>query len=142
MVVLGLVLLLFCLVLGAGIALGNTEAITARAFGVSLADVSLSGLFLVGVALGAIAMVGLGLMLVGAARKRARKVALRREIRSARDEQESLAEENARLQAELEQERPVTTSPAGTAAGGTAAGGTTAASDDDDDELRGRHRRR
>ncbi|MEX2289938.1 MAG: hypothetical protein WD794_06385 [Mycobacteriales bacterium] len=138
MVVLGLILLLFCLVLSAGIALGNTEAITARAFGVSLADVSLSGLFLVGVALGAVAMVGLGLMLVGATRKRARKVALRREIRSARDEQESLAEENARLQAELEQERPAATSPVGTVPAGAAPAGTAAESTE---EAPGRHRR-
>ena len=105
MVVLGLVLLVLCLVLGAGIVLSNTEAATAEAFGVSLSNVSIGGLFLLGAALGAVAMLGLGLMLVGAARKRSKKVALKREVEHVRSEQETLAEQNARLQAQLEQER-------------------------------------
>ncbi len=105
MVVLGLILLVLCLVLGAGIALSNTDPASAEAFGVSLSNVSIGGLFLLGAALGAVAMLGLGLMLAGAARKRAKKVALKREVAHVRTEQETLAEENARLQAQLEQER-------------------------------------
>lgn len=105
MVVLGLILLVVCLLLGAGIVLSNTDTTSAEAFGVSLSNVSIGGLFLLGAALGAIAMLGFGLMLVGAARKRAKKVALKREVKHVRTEQETLAEENARLQAQLQQER-------------------------------------
>ena len=110
MVVVGAVLLVLCLLLGAGIALSNTETTSAEAFGVSLSNVSLGGLFLLGCVLGALAMLGVSLMLAGAARKRAKKRALRHEVRSVRGEQESLAEENARLAAELDRER--STSPA------------------------------
>lgn len=105
MVVLGLILLVLCLVLGAGVALSNTDASSAEAFGVSLSNVSIGGLFLLGTAVGALAMLGLGLMLVGAARKRARKLRIKREVKEVRSEQETLTEENARLQAQLEAER-------------------------------------
>jgi regulator of replication initiation timing len=47
------------------------------------------------------------MMLGGARRKRARKAALKHEVHEVRTERETLAEENARLQAELEQERSV-----------------------------------
>ena len=105
MVALGLILLVLSVALAAGIVLSNTESVSAEAFGVSLSNVSVGGLFLLGTAVGAVAMLGLGLMLVGAARKRAKKRAHKREVEYVRTEQESLAEENARLQAELEQER-------------------------------------
>ena len=113
MVALGLVLLVLCALLAAGIALSNTDPASAEAFGVSLSNVSIGGLFLVGVVVGAVAMLGLGLMLVGAARRRAKKAALKREVQSVRGEQESLAEENARLQHELEQQRAAPGHPAG-----------------------------
>ena len=105
MVVLGLILLVLCLVLGAGITLSNTDPASAEAFGVSLSNVSIGGLFLLGAALGALGMLGLGLMLVGGARKRARKLRLKREVKDVRNEQETLAEENARLQQQLDAER-------------------------------------
>lgn len=106
MVVLGAVLLVLCLVLGAGIALSNSEPASVEAFGgVSLSNVSLGGLFVLGVIIGALAVLAVGLVLVGAARKRAKKKAVKREVRSVRGEQESLVEENSRLQAQLEQER-------------------------------------
>ena len=104
MIALGLVLLVLCLALGAGIVLSNTDAVSAEAFGVSLSNLSVGGLFLLGAAIGAAAMLGLVLMLAGAARKRAKK-------RELRGQQESLAEENARLQAKLEQERSVSPYP-------------------------------
>ena len=131
MVALGLVLLVLCVVLGAGIALSNTDPASAEAFGVSLSNVSIGGLFLVGVVVGAVAMLGLGLMLVGAARKRAKKVALKREVQSVRGEQESLAEENARLQHELEQQRAATYPAGGSGPGAVAS----------DADVRGRHGR-
>ncbi len=105
MVLLGAILLVLCLVLGAGIVLSNTEAITAEAFGVSLSNVSLGGFFLAGVIIGALAVLALGMLLGGAARKRRKRAALKREVRTARGEQETLAERTARLEAELERER-------------------------------------
>lgn len=105
MVALGLVLLVLCLIVGAGVVLANPDAVTAEAFGASLPDLTVGGLFLLGAALGALAVLGLGLMLAGAARRRAKKKALKQEVHSVRNEHETLAEENARLQAELEHER-------------------------------------
>ena len=102
MAALGLVLLVLCLIVGAGVALSNPDPVDAEAFGTSLSGLSVGGLFLLGAALGALAMLGLSLMIAGAARKRAKKKAMQREVHSVRDEQETLAEENARLQAELE----------------------------------------
>jgi H+/gluconate symporter-like permease len=104
-VIVGVVLLVLCVALGAAIGLSNPEPTTAEAFGVTLSGLSLGGLFLLGVALGALAVVALGLLFGGAARKRHKKTAVKREIRSARGEKESLAQENARLQEELERER-------------------------------------
>ncbi len=103
MVALGLVLLVLCVLLAVGISLPNTETVSAEAFGVSLSNVSLGGLFLLGLATGALAMVGLGLIFAGAARQRSKKRAVKREVSTVRTEQGTLAEENARLQAELEQ---------------------------------------
>ena len=105
MVLLGAILLVLCLVLGAGVVLSNTEATSAEAFGVSVTNVSLGGFFLVGVIIGAVAVLALGMLLGGAARKRRKRTALKREVRAARGEQESLADRNARLEAELERER-------------------------------------
>jgi uncharacterized integral membrane protein len=103
MIVLGLVLLVLCLAVGAVIALTNTDPVSAEALGYSLGDLSAGGLFLLGALVGALAMLGLALMAVGAARKRVKRRAARHEVRSARGEAETLAEQNARLQAELEQ---------------------------------------
>ena len=105
MVALGLVLLVLCLLVGAGVLLANTDSVAAEVFGVSLSGLTVGGLFLLGAAVGALALLGLGLMLAGAARKRAKKKAIQREVHSVRNEQETLAEENARLQAELERKR-------------------------------------
>lgn len=101
MVILGLVLLVLAAVVAVGIALNNTAPVEAEAFGVSLDGVSVGGLFLLGMALGALALLGLALALSGARRKRTKRVAAKREVSNVRTERESLAEENARLQAEL-----------------------------------------
>jgi uncharacterized membrane protein YciS (DUF1049 family) len=106
-VVLGLVLLVLCVAVGTAVALANTSATSVEAAGYSLSGLTLGGLFLVGMAVGALALLGLLMMLGGARRKRARRAALQHEVRDVRSERETLAEENARLQAELEQERSV-----------------------------------
>ena len=123
MVALGLVLLVLCLIVGAGVALANTEAVDAEAFGASLSGLTVGGLFLLGAALGALAMLGLSLMIAGAARKRAKKKAVEREVHSVRNEQETLAEENARLQAELERKHDAGVYPADGPVGDEAARG-------------------
>ena len=105
MVLLGAILLVLCLVLGAGVYFSNTDPVTAEAFGVTVSGFTLGGLFLVGIAVGAVAVLALGMLTGGAARKRRKQVALKREVRTARGEQETLAERNARLEAELERER-------------------------------------
>jgi hypothetical protein len=99
MVVLGLVLLLVCLVLGTGAALSNPEPADLDVFGFGITGLTVGGLVLLGVALGLVAMLALGLVLGGAARKRAK----RQQVKQVGRERETLAEENARLQAELEQ---------------------------------------
>ena len=111
MVVLGVLLLVLAVLVAVGIVLGNGEAVEAELFGVSLENVSVGGLFLVGVVTGVLAMLGLGLILIGAARKRAKRVAAKREVSNVRGERESLAEENARLQAELERSNYANTTP-------------------------------
>jgi uncharacterized integral membrane protein len=105
MVVIGAVLLVLCALLTLGIVLSNTDPANAAAFGVTLSHVSLGGLFLVGVVTGALAMLGLTLLLGGSIRQRSKRVAAKREARSAHGQASSLAEENARLAAELEATR-------------------------------------
>ncbi|MCU1692994.1 MAG: hypothetical protein JWM64_2085 [Frankiales bacterium] len=105
MVALGLVLLVLAALLTLGIVFSNTDPANAAAFGVTLSNVSLGGLFLVGVVTGAVAMLGLTLFLGGGIRRRHKRVEAKREVRSVRGEAETLAEENARLAAELEQSR-------------------------------------
>ena len=105
MVALGLVLLVVCVALGAGIVLSNTDAVSAEAFGVTLSNVSVGGLFLLGAAVGALGMLGLALMLAGGARKRAKHKAHKREVKSA-------AAENAMLQEQLERTGSVSPYPA------------------------------
>lgn len=106
MVAIGFVLLVLSGFLAAGIVLNNREPVEAEAFGVSLDNASIGGLFLVGMVVGVIAMLGLAMMLSGAVRRRAKRVAVKREVRDVRDERETLAEENTRLQAELERATP------------------------------------
>ena len=134
MVAVGFVLLVLSALLAVGIVLTNRESVQAEVFGVSLDNLSVGGLFLVGLVVGVVTMVGLGLMLVGAARRRAKRVAAKREVRNVRGERESLAEENARLQAELERTATATATAApavstGKTADGGAVDGGTARSD-------------
>ncbi|MBW3640980.1 MAG: hypothetical protein KY451_14215 [Actinobacteria bacterium] len=139
MVAVGLVLLVLSVLVAAGMVLSNGESIQAEALGVSLEGISVGGLFLVGMAVGVVAMLGLGLMLLGAARRRAKRVAVKREVSSVRGERENLAEENARLQAELERNAaspPPTVAPATPAVGDSSA----PRSNDADVDAPGRHR--
>jgi hypothetical protein len=82
----------------------NTDASSASVFGQAISG-TVGGLFLAGVVTGAVALLGIMLMLAGASRRRARRAGLKRQVREVRGEKESLAEENARLQSELEATR-------------------------------------
>lgn len=104
MAVLGLFLLIVAGVVTTAMVLQNTDASRASVFGQAV-HASLGGLFLAGVVTGAIALLGLTLMLAGARRRRARRNGLKRQVREAHGERESLTEENARLQRELEASR-------------------------------------
>jgi hypothetical protein len=104
MVVLGLFLLVVAGVVTAAMVLQNTDASMASVFGQAV-HTTIGGLFLAGVVAGAVALLGLMLMLAGARRRRARRAGLKRQVREAHGERESLAEENARLQRELEATR-------------------------------------
>ena len=101
MVVLGLLLLLGAGALTAAVVMANTDTVAVSAFGESATGLTVGGLFLAGVIAGAIAILGLTMMLAGLSRRRARRVGLKREMRDVRDERETLAEENARLRDEL-----------------------------------------
>ena len=105
MVALGLVLLVLCSLLTVGVFFSNTDPANAAAFGVTLSNVSIGGLFLVGVITGVLAMLGLTMLLGGSVRRAHKSVEARRQRRSVQGEAESLAEENARLQRELERDR-------------------------------------
>ncbi len=104
MVVLGLLLILVSGAVTLGVALSNTDPVSASAFGVSLSNVSVGGLFLGGVVAGFVLMLGIALLVSGASRKRTRRVAVKHEVRSTRSEKEQLAEENAALRARLADE--------------------------------------
>lgn len=121
MIVVGVVLLVLAVLATLGVSLFNRgEVMQAEVFGVSLDNVSVGGLFVAGVIAGVIGALGLGLMIAGSSRKRHKKTAVKREVKSVRGEASTLAEENARLQEQLERERTTTARP-GDSAGTTAA---------------------
>lgn len=99
----GLVLLVIAGVFTLGVTLSNTDPVpSASAFGVSLSNVSLGGLFLAGAVAGALIMLGISLMVAGAARKRRRRVDNKRTVRGVRSEKEQLAAENSDLRSQLD----------------------------------------
>jgi hypothetical protein len=99
MLALGVVLLLLCLLLAVGVALSGSDPATLEVFGVDITGFTVGGLVLLGAGLGLVAMLALVLILSGAARKRAK----RNKVKQVGRERETLAEENARLQAELQE---------------------------------------
>jgi uncharacterized integral membrane protein len=101
MIVLGLLLLLASGALTFGVVLHNTDTVSIAAFGQTASNLTLGELFLAGVVTGALAILGLTMILAGASRSRARRVVRKRAMRDAVDERETLAGENARLRSEL-----------------------------------------
>jgi len=114
MVVLGLLLLLAAALLTAGLVLQNTDVVTATLSGHTFSG-TVGALFLAGAITGAVAILGVLMLLSGLGRRRTRRAGLKRQVRDARVEKESLAEENARLQRELEATRAAEVYPTETA---------------------------
>ena len=102
---LGLILLVLSGALTAVVVLNNTDAASVSAYGYSLTDLNTGTLFAFGASTGLVAGLGLAMMLMGAGRARTRRRTLKSQVKAVRSERESLAEENARLQDELERER-------------------------------------
>lgn len=102
MVAIGLLLVLVSGLLGAGVALSNTDPVSASAFGVSLSNVSVGGLFLVGAATGVVFMLGLVIAVTGAGRQRSKRRGIKAQAAAERDRRKSLAQENADLHEQLQ----------------------------------------
>lgn len=105
MAVLGLLLMLAAGVLTAGVLSSNTNKISAEAFGFSLPDVSVGGLFVAGAVTALVFALGLWLLMRGLRRARRRNVERRQIVRDTQKQQASLAAEKSRLEQELAQER-------------------------------------
>jgi hypothetical protein len=101
MVGLGLLLLVLSGALGAAVALSNTDAADVSALGYGFNGLTTGGLFLFGAITGLVFGLGLAMLLAGAARRRTRRRGLKSQVKAVRSERESLAEENARLEAEV-----------------------------------------
>ncbi len=101
MIILGVLLLVLAALLTLGVVFFNTGPAPVEVFGVSLANVSVGGLFLAGVVTGVVGMLGLSLLLGGGARKHQKRVQHKQEVRSVRGQAETLEQENARLREEL-----------------------------------------
>jgi uncharacterized protein HemX len=101
MVVLGVLLLLLAVALVVGVALDNDVSTDVSVFGQEVTGFTTGTLFLAGVATGFVLALSLGLVLAGLKRRRAKEQARQRQVRAARSDADSLAEENARLQDEL-----------------------------------------
>ncbi|MDP9496849.1 MAG: hypothetical protein M3P46_04180 [Actinomycetota bacterium] len=101
MIVLGVVLLVLATLLTLGTVFFNPDPASVEIFGVSLANVSVGGLFLAGVVTGVVGMLGLSLALGGGARKAHKRSQRKREVQSVRGQAETLEQENARLREEL-----------------------------------------
>lgn len=115
MVAIGLVLLVLSGVFTLGVVLSNTDSTAAAAFGVSLSNVTIGGLFLAGAIAGMIFMLGLALLAAGAGRSRHRRVANKQAVRGVRSEKDQLEAENSELKAQLADTSGVPPTP-GTAA--------------------------
>ena len=105
MLALGLILLVLSGALTAVIVLNNTDATSVSAYGYSLTNLNTGTLFAFGAITGLVLGLALAMMIMGAGRARARRRTLKSQVKAVRSERESLAEENARLQDELERER-------------------------------------
>lgn len=106
MLILGLLLLAGAGVVGTAVAMDNVDPVSVAAFGESYATTT-SGVFLAGVIAGLAAMAGVGLVMAGLGRHRAKSKRFKMRVHKVRSEKDELAEENARLRARLNDETVV-----------------------------------
>ena len=105
MVAIGLILLVLAILVAVGIALSNTGEVDVELLGEAITGLTTGTLFLAGVATGVVGMLGLSLMLAGLKRRRTKAQEHKRQVHSARSDADTLAEENARLQDELQRKQ-------------------------------------
>jgi uncharacterized protein YceH (UPF0502 family) len=103
MALLGILALALAAAAATSLVVNNTGPVEAEVFGRTLDGLSVGELFLLGMGAGALALGGLVLLLGSAGRGTARRRAARSEVKEIRHERETLAEQNARLQGELEE---------------------------------------
>ncbi|MFN2538306.1 MAG: hypothetical protein ABR549_09165 [Mycobacteriales bacterium] len=108
MLPLGLLLVIAAGAAGAAVALHNTDAGTLTAFGQSY-DTTVLGVFLTGAVAGLALMAGLSMMVGGAAGRRRRHAAAKAQVRDVSAENDQLADENARLRAQVADPYPTET---------------------------------
>jgi len=101
MLPLGLLLVIVAGVTGVAVAMDNTDPATLAAFGQSY-SMTTAGAFLTGAVVGIVAMTGFALMIAGSLGRRDRRRVMRSQVRDVRSEKEQLAEENARLRAQVQ----------------------------------------
>lgn len=119
MIVLGLLLILASGALALGVVLSNTNATSAEAFGLTVTNITLGGLFLAGAVTGLAFMLGLAMLAAGSGRKRRRRIQTKNTVQDARSEKEQLAEENSALRAQLSDPYPTDATPTATSSSGT-----------------------
>lgn len=100
MLVLGLLLVLAGGAVGIAVAMNNLDAATLTAFGQSY-DMTVLGVFLVGALCGIAVMAGFALMVAGSLGRRDKRRVLKGRVADVRTENEKLADENARLRAQV-----------------------------------------
>jgi uncharacterized membrane protein YciS (DUF1049 family) len=108
MVLLGLLLLAACVVVAVEVAISNTDTATFEAFTQSFSDMTLAGLFLLGCALGALALLGLWMIFAGMRRARYRHRETKHMVTETRSRVDELEDENEALRAQLDRERTAT----------------------------------
>src|SRR3954447_25885546 len=108
MLPLGLLLVIAAGVVGVAVAMDNTDPATVAAFGQSY-DMTTTGVFLAGAVVGVVLMAGFALMIAGLLGRRDRRRVARTQVRDARAENDELAEENARLRAQVVDSDPYPT---------------------------------
>lgn len=100
MLPLGLLLVLAGSAVGVAVALNNLDPATLTAFGQSY-DMTVLGVFLIGAVCGIAVMAGFALMVAGCLGRRDKRRKLRGRVTDVRTENEQLADENARLRAQV-----------------------------------------
>jgi uncharacterized integral membrane protein len=102
MLALGLLLFVVSGVVGLAVVLDNTDSVSMSAFGLTIDNVSLGGVFLAGAVAGLVFMLGLAMMAAGGRKRREQ----RKTVKVTRREKVRLETENAELRAKVAEPYP------------------------------------